>query len=242
MSVADPLLRAKTYPYPIPDRSYVFDRGEARFLGAGEPVPDLSGRLPVLAVGSNQSPEQLARKFDDPAWGEIPVLRIELQGYDSVYSPHIAAYGAIAATLQQAPGVTVTLFVTWLDDRQLTRMHETEVNSANYGFGRLDGLEIDCETGPASAHLYLYASSRGTLTRDDAPIPVAEIPARNRRWPAMTQIEVQHLVRDRLSPDADLDDFIHQSVADADLRRQRSDRLKNGARPFDPPDFQAIAI
>ena len=34
-------------------------------LAPGDPVPDLAGRTPVLAVGSNRAPEQLARKFAD---------------------------------------------------------------------------------------------------------------------------------------------------------------------------------
>ncbi|MEK9725390.1 MAG: hypothetical protein VW405_18185 [Rhodospirillaceae bacterium] len=77
------------------------------------------------------------------------MVRVALVGFDSVYSPHIASYGAIAATLQEAPGVTVTLFVTWLKEAQLVRMHETEVAAADYGFGRLGGVGVAVERGPA---------------------------------------------------------------------------------------------
>ena len=238
----DPLHRAKTYPYPIPDGSFIFRDGAPHYLGKTDPFPDVSNHHPVLAVGSNQSPEQLMRKFGDGGWSEIPVVRIELAGFDSVYSPHIASYGAIAATLCEAPGVTVALFVTWLDDGQLVRMHDTEISSANYGFGRLSGLRIRCEAGPSLDAVYLYVSSRGTLSRSGNPIPVAEISAQNRTWPAMDQLAVQRHVRDRLSPKTNLDAFITASIDDGDLRRQRSDALKEGAGPFAPLTLEMIPI
>jgi len=234
--------RATTYPYRIPPHSFVFRDGREHPLAAGDGVPDLAGRTPVLAVGSNQSPEQLARKYQGDGWGEIPVIRCRLTDFDSVYSPHIASYGAIAATLQHAPGVTVTLFVTWLTERQLVRMHETEISSANYGYGRLGGIEIETELGPKLDAVHIYNSRRGTLAHDDAPIPIAEIAADGRGWRAMNQLEVQHHVLARLAPGRDLAAFIRESVADADLRRRRSDDLKIGARPFAPPDFTEIPI
>jgi len=237
-----PLHRAKTYPYPILDHSFVFREGRAHALADETDLPDLSGRTPVLAVGSNQSPEQLRRKFGDHDGGEIPVIRIELGNFDSVYSPHIAAYGAIAATLQEAPGVTVTLFVTWLTDTQLVRMHETEVSSANYGFALLSGLDIRAETGPPLDSLHIYTSTRGTLVHDGTPVPIAEIPACGRLWRARGQMDVQHLVRDRLAPDVALDTFIHESIGDAALRRDRSDRLRDGAWPFQPAGLRQIPI
>ncbi len=238
----DPLHRAKTYPYPIPHRSYIFRDGRPHWLESNGAVPNLERRSPVLAVGSNQSPEQLARKFEGHQWGDIPVLRIVLHGFDSVYSPHVASYGAIAATLQEAGGVAVSLFVTWLKDEQLARMHETEIHSANYGFGRLRNLQINAELGPSLDSLFIYNSTRGTLCHDGEPIAVAEVAAGGRTWRSMTQMEVQHHVRDRLAAGSDPDDFIRQSIADPALRRQRSDTLKLGARPFNPPNFEKIPI
>lgn len=234
--------RATTYPYRIPKRSFVFDQGREHALNADDDIPDLTDRTAVLAVGSNQSPEQLARKFGGGQWGPIPVIRCELDDFDSVYSPHIASYGAIAATLQHSPGTTVTLFITWLTAPQLTRMHETEVTSANYGFGRLEGVKIRSEAGPEIDSVHVYNSRRGTLTLDGNPVPIAEIAAQRRRWKALTQMEVQAHVLGRLAPGHALERFIGDSVADADLRRRRSDDLKVGARPFAPPNFREIEI
>ena len=234
--------RATTYPYRIPIRSYVYRDGEEHALEREDQLPSLEGRTAVLAVGSNQSPAQLARKFQGADWGEIPVIRATLQDFDSVFSPHIASYGAIAATLQHAPGVTVTLFVTWLTAPQLERMHETEISSANYGYGRLDGVSIKCELGTDLDSIHIYNSRRGTLCHNDQPVPVAEVPAEGRRWAAMDQLQVQDHVRQRLAPEHDLQTFIRHSVNDASLRQTRSDALKQGARPFDHPDFIEIPI
>lgn len=51
----------------------------------------------VLAIGSNGSPEQLARKFQQsrfPGRVLIPVVRAVLEDFDVVYAPLIAAYGS----------------------------------------------------------------------------------------------------------------------------------------------------
>ena len=54
---------------------------------------------PVLAIGSNAAPQQLARKFPAerfPGGVLIPVVRAVLQGFDVVYAPLLASYGSCA--------------------------------------------------------------------------------------------------------------------------------------------------
>ncbi len=58
--------------------------------------------VPVLAVGSNGSPQQLARKFPAskfPAGVLVPVVRAVLEDFDVVYAPLFAAYGSCAGAL-----------------------------------------------------------------------------------------------------------------------------------------------
>lgn len=238
----DPLARAKTYPYVIPARSFLFARGRAMDFSESRGVADFDGRTPVLAVGSNQSPEQLARKFAGDGWAPIPVIRARLRGFDSVYSPHIASYGSIAATLQDSPGVTVNLFVTWLDERQLVRMHETEVSGGNYRFGLLGDIDLRPAAGPPLKAVHVYASARGALCDSEGPIPVAEIEARGRPRPGLPQTAVQGFVRDLLAPEAELDGFIRDSIDDPRTRRRRTERLAASARPFSPAAFTEAAI
>ena len=59
--------------------------------------PEQADLKPVLAVGSNAAPAQLARKFPlrlFPAGVTIPVLRCVLPDFDVVYAPLISSYGS----------------------------------------------------------------------------------------------------------------------------------------------------
>lgn len=65
--------------------------------------------VPVLAIGSNGSPQQLARKFPASRFPDgvlIPVVRAVLEDFDVVYAPLLAAYGAVAG---ETP-----LFLPWI--------------------------------------------------------------------------------------------------------------------------------
>jgi len=155
------LIRAKSYPYTIPSRSYIIADGTHRELSVDDVLPDVSGRRPVLAVGSIQSPEQLLRKFNEPDCGPIPVIQARLCNFDVVYSPHVATYGAIPATLAYCPGTVMTLFINWLTPEEESRMHETEVPSGNYHFGRLDGIELQLDRGRKLTSAFVYCSRRG---------------------------------------------------------------------------------
>ena len=51
--------RARDYPYPFPAESFIYsDDGPKPFA-----VEATAGRIPVLAIGSNQSPIRLGQKF-----------------------------------------------------------------------------------------------------------------------------------------------------------------------------------
>jgi len=80
----DPHYRACGYPYQIEARSYVIANGGHVVVDHDDHLEDLKNRRPVLAVGSNMSPQQLARKFPAPHGGTIPVTRIQLLDFDSV--------------------------------------------------------------------------------------------------------------------------------------------------------------
>jgi len=236
----DPLRRAKAYPYRIPARSYVLADGGCEELPEGGPLPDLSGRRPVLACGSNQSPERLARKL--AGTGPVPVIRAGVANFDSVYSAHFSRRGPIPATLQPAPGTTVHLFVNWLTPAQLRRMHTTEAVGRNYDFGRLDGIEATMEGGGVLVSAFAYVSRHGCLTRDGAPVALAAVAATGRTWSALTEEEILAVARDRLAPDRTLDDFIRQTIAEEDTRLARTKTLGRDARPFADGAFTPLAV
>ena len=236
------LRRAKAYPFTIPSRAYVVAAGAYEELGPGAPPPDISGRRPVLAVGSNQSPEQLLRKFSEPGWAPIPVVRARLKDFDIVYSPHVASYGSIPATLGHSPGTTVSLFVNWLTPEQEERMHDTEVSTGNYHFGKLDSIELDLDPGPALTSAFMYASRRGTLLRDGVPVALSAIEAENRHWPALHQEEIQRHARERFSPDQPLDAFILSAVENASVRKERTEAMMSESAAFDYSGFTPIEV
>lgn len=206
------LARAQGYPYAIPAGSYTWKGGViAAFESAAR-----SDRTPVLAVGSNQSPQQLTRKFGNI--GEIPVQRAQLADFDIYYSAHITAYGAVPAMLQRAPGTAVTLSVTWLDGAQLATMHETELRAANYRYGAIEEVDLVLDCGSRLDEVHLYVGMHGHLVHDGEAVALAAVQAAGRRPKALTTAEVLEIVRKRVAPADKPEDFVLRLVDDRSFR------------------------
>jgi len=222
--MSDPVSHAKAYPFPAPDHSYLYEAGGWRPLGGGF---DTAGRTPVLAAGSNQSPEQLARKYAAlPHIGPIPAQRGVLHDFDVVYAAHLSSYGSVPATFQHSPGTIVTVFVLWLTEAQLARMHETE---GNYSYDHLETLRLELDGDVNLIEAHAYSSKIGCLSHEGGCVALAEIAARNRRFPVLDQAGMQAVLRDRLAPGMALDSFIEQHVTDRAIHRERSAGLADGA-------------
>ena len=237
----DELLKlAKGYPYATPGHSYIY-RADAIMPLDGTRGDVFEGRTPVIAHGSNRSPQQLQRKFGDwpVAESEIPVSRAWLRDYDVVYSAHVTRYGAIATNLQKRHGTRVELYVTWLDERQLSRMHETEIGSEIYEYGRLSGIDLALEEGPSSLidEATTYLSRRGCLAREARPIALAAS-AGDGRHPVMAQEEVLSYVRDRFRPDRPLDAHILETIRNASSRQELIEEMMTVAVPPHAPHFE----
>lgn len=226
----DAVTHAKTYPFPVPGRSYVFRNGEPHDLD--DHGFDRTGRTPVLAAGSNQSHEQLARKYSVlPGHVEIPIQRGLLDDFDSVYAAHLAGYGSVPSTFHPSPGTRVTTYVLWLDDAQLNRMHETE---RNYTYDQLDNVRVEiADAGETLDRAYAYTAVVGCLNVDGAPVALAEIGAVGRTLRSMRQPEVLEHIRGRLDPDIHLDAFIQAHIDDEALRHERTAALSADALQLD---------
>lgn len=230
---------AKSYPFGHPRESYLFRDGGPTPLA--EPRRAITGRVPVIASGSNAAPAQLARKYHSYAPGaEIPVTRADLREFDSVYNAHITAYGSVPATLFPSPGTVLQTFITWLDEEQLTVMHATEQPGVNYHFAELRGLVLDVEGIGSLDAAFAYVSVVGCLSHEGAPVSLAEVRAHGRRYLARGQGEMQEVVRARTAPRSSLDSFIRENVEDHDLRRARSAALAETAHPFRHHDMTVI--
>ena len=225
----DRIRHAKSYPFEIPERSYVYRRGVVHAFDA-HPAP-LDRRVPVLAAGSNQSHRQIARKFDDhPSGDVIPAQRGRLHEFDVVYAAHLASYGSVPATFQHSPGTVVSVFVLWLDEPQLARMHETE---GNYTFDHLDAVRIELDDdSEVLSEAYSYSSKVGCLNHDGSCVSVGEITAAGRHFVEASQPGILGIVRDRLAPGRALDDFVADHIGDDGLRRERSRAIGQDALPL----------
>lgn len=224
----DRIAHAKSYPFEILDRSFTYRGGGIHPFETSR--VDKARRVPVLAAGSNQSPAQLHRKFGHLGDGApVHAQRGVLHDFDVVYAAHLSSYGSVPATFQASPGTEVNVFVLWLDEIQLARMHETE---GNYTYDRLSAVRIHFDDGDILADAFAYSSKVGCLNLDGDCVGLTEIAASGRRFRHMRQPEIQAHVRDRLGSDTPLDAFIGAHLEDHAVRHARSTALGVDALPL----------
>lgn len=228
------------YPYLLPERSYIVDGRNVRDMSADEACNSRSGRMPVLAVGSNQSPEQIVRKFSHLECPPIPCERCEVHDFDSVYSAHVTGYGSIASCLHPSPGTRVTLFINWLHDDHMARMHETELGNENYCYAALEGIRIVTEFGLELDTVYFYCSNAGAFAPEGSPVPLSEIPAENRQWQALNQREMQSAIHAMTTPDLNFEGFVTASVRDIEERNRRKTAMRSLSETFDHPGLKIL--
>jgi len=200
-------------------------------------------RHPVIASGSNASPERLLAKFSDHIEllnDTIPVERAQLHNFDTVYSAHITNYGAIPATLAHAPGTVADVFITWLTDAQLERMHQTEAVGVNYDYAKLSGILLLCSCGAGLTSAYAYISKRGCLNKDAKPVPLAAVYATGRQWAAMTEAEVLEFARGQIAPAQGINAFIRKHIDCVDTRAERTQHLSTNALPIGWDSLQVV--
>ena len=255
---------AKRYPFPRPDRSFLFVDGEAlpllsldealqeaevevdgqtlpagrllRRRGIGVVAP-LGQRTPVLAYGANAAPERLQRKYATVATVVFPVIQARLHGFDIVHAAHISSYGAVPATIERSPGTVCEIAVTYLDRPQLARMHETELRRRNYRFGLLGNILLEPALQPASDAVSSYVGSYGHIEPGGEPLALAAIGAEGRLFRTLSQTGVQETIQTMLGVPGPLDSFIQGAIGDETVRRQRTARLRARARSFSYADF-----
>ncbi|MFF4404435.1 hypothetical protein [Streptomyces sp. NPDC001404] len=117
----------------------------------------LTGRHPVIAVGSNACPAQLRHKLrQDGLPCLVPMAPAEVRGIAVGCSAHIGVHGYVAAAPYADPGAAPTLVITWLDAEQLASVDRTEFN---YQRVLVPG------TG------FLYVSRHGVLAHPDTGRP-----------------------------------------------------------------------
>jgi hypothetical protein len=238
---AERLALAKSYPFAIPEGSYLLEGGTVH-PREGFDAAELRGRTPVLAVGSNQSPEHLGRKFAHMASpARVPVTRAWLDDFDIVYCTRITRYASLPANLHHAPGTRVRLSVTWLDEAQLTTMHVTEVPTENFVFARLSGVRLEIKGGRILDSCFGYVSLPGNLRHDGAPVGLAAIRAEGRQHPALDQPAILAMLHARIGSALPLDDFLIELIERPERRRALNALLHSDALPFTWTKLEVVA-
>ncbi len=204
------LRRALAYPFATPERSYLYRDGGAEELPAAG--PDLSGRTPLLSYGANAAPEALARKLASLPGVELPVLQVELEGFDVVYSAHVSPYGAVPATLVESPGTVAPVFVIHPTAEQRALLTASELN--------YDLVEV----GGTAA----FRSKHGHLSLEGSAVALAAVRSRGRTLPELDQPAVLERVRAELAPEASLGEFVAACVESGGIKPLRIDAERSG--------------
>lgn len=126
----------------------------------------LGSRVLVVSIGSNASPAVLRRKFAryrQPVSRIVPLIRGRLHNIGVGHSAHVSKAGYIAAAPYFRMGECTTVWVSWLDGRQLAALDETE---PNYRRIQLDGhaCPLVVDTGERPGTFSLFTSRWGVLT------------------------------------------------------------------------------
>jgi hypothetical protein len=216
---SDVLERAIGYPYAAPWRPFV-QLGH-RTLDPTELEIDRDERTPMLAYGSNASPQVLARKL---ALSDQPVLVVPawLEGFDVVYSAHISPYGAIPATLQRSVGTQVRVHVVYMTSAQVGLVSATE---PNYEAGTVVGGVCRPDDEDEITDPSVYLSRHGCLLVDGSEAALAAVQGRGRKFSQLTEPQILEQLRATLCPDDDLEAFVLSNVTDPDLSQSRSAQL-----------------
>ncbi len=124
----------------------------------------MAGRYPVVAVGSNAAPAQLAAKYDSyEASHAIPITRARVSNLDVAHSAHVSKPGYVPfLPVATRSGVCVPLHILWLDPDQVRRMDETEPNYTRVVIGRC-AATATLESGAELPAFALYRGRWGAL-------------------------------------------------------------------------------
>ena len=204
---------AYTYPFGRAVRPTYVDDEERRFPDATEATQLRAGRVPVLAIGANGSPERLAKKFLALEERSALLTPGHLEGADICALPFPAGYGSFAAGIAASPGTVVEAVVVDLTEEQLEWLAITEFG---YRLARLSGTAVRAADGRVIEEPFSFVQRGGLYdVGGDTPAPLAAIPATGRRWPAWDQRDLFSHIAGRLGiPGGDAEALLTVILAD----------------------------
>lgn len=213
-----------SYPFNPPGHSYLFRKGGTVPLDRFE----TADRIPVVASGSNGSPQRLAEKYGDKA--EIPVTFGTIRDLVPVFAARITGYGSIPATLAVVPGATAGVHVTWLTEEQLEIMHGTESVGVGYAYVRMCGFDLDLKEHGRPDEAFAYLSIQGSFVPDGHLMPLADV----------SQHEAQQHAMRCTGFNGTLQEFVASHLQDMTYRREIDACLGRFAQPIGHPQIERL--
>ncbi|WP_432094822.1 hypothetical protein [Streptomyces sp. bgisy100] len=197
--------------------------------------PGVGRRHPVIAVGSNASPAQLAHKLTGRGVSAVvPMVPVRVAGVAVGCSGHISRSGCVArAPYPAGPADAAAVSVlSWLDTEQLAAVDDSE--AVNYRRVTLPGdrFTITLPSGERPAAAGLYVSRHGVLAGPDGgPRPVTQDQAAL----LTALLAASPRLRALLGPDAL--SWVRRAGADPELRRRAPRLFAEEGLLLPPADF-----
>lgn len=126
----------------------------------------LDSRSLVVSIGANSSPDVMRRKlagYKQPVSGTLPLIRGQLHNIGVGHSAHVSKAGYIAAAPYFQLGACSTVWASWLDERQLMALEETEPNYRRIQLGG-ESCRLVMDSGECPDTFSLFTSRWGILT------------------------------------------------------------------------------
>lgn len=154
----------------------------------------LEDRIPVIAYGTNPCPGQLEYKFKSLANLIVPVIKGKIKGWDTVYK-FIFKGGYAYAQLIPSKNTSIEAWITLLDQVQFELMNKSECISSENSVYKV-GIFQDFYFDDLNIRSLFYVANKKILVSPkignfvNTPVSILEIPAENRRFPALNQLDV----------------------------------------------------
>jgi hypothetical protein len=241
------LAHAVGYPWARPPGSYELRQGEVQLLSelAAEEREEAiaryrraaTGRVPLLAIGSNAAPEVLERKFAHfEAAEDRAVLALTgwLRDFDVGPAATVALYGSMPATIFPSEGTEVAATVLWVTAAQFTQLTWSELS---YWLGRLHTrFEVE-EAEAGFDDVLVFVSRFGCFCPEGEPVALAAVPARDRAALALSQEELLGVAAAlALGSGSTAEDLVRACCEDmGGLATRLAAAVWSQSRPFESP-------
>ena len=209
----------------------------------GLTAPPLTERTPTLGYGANGAPSSLKGKYSlekFPRPAVFPVLKGELGDFEIVYAAHFVSNGTMPATIHHSPGANSDVYVNYLDDEELARMHDSEGIGFLYESVNINDIDLRLEDGSAIDSISVYVDLYGAYLVDGKPMAISKVPAMPRVLPDGDHFAVLSDVKLRVNHPGTVFSFALENVQSADLRSERTEAIRSNCTPFDYDETEIV--